>query len=329
MTTRPRAPLNASVLAAILAMSHACTDVGPIDEATIDAAVPASAMANARAPLPIADIQAQVQAQVDAQKAIIALHNGAGTILGSANARLQHVGYFRRIPSHPTPQAVAANLRVAAEELGLLVLNIEIGEPARDRRVATGSSLTPHEKWEIDTETLLGRLPVAISLRGDRAAIARFIDDLPTRVERGVLVTGHRPLPLVAGLASAEQLIGEAYFERTTEIPTTELAWPPLAAWLRAAGHDPDAAATKAQPGYAALAKLVVEGRTLAPDARMVLTSINDMPRWPARAELLTVVTKRIIAVRGDALLAAPAAAAVAAPTIAPTTTLPPPAAQN
>jgi hypothetical protein len=302
-----RAATSAALIVALSALLLiACqptTPTAPASAATAD--VPAQAPPPA---LPLAQVLARVQSEIAALKAVAGLHHAAGGTLGGANAKLQTVGYFRRIPSHPTPTALASNLRAAAGDLGLSVVSLDIADDPRGLDDKEPLTLGPHDRWQPTTDDLLGRQTIRIGLRGPRAAIVGFIDELPRRVERLVCVKGHQPLAEAPGLGAGELLIAEAYFERNLPIPKTELNWPPLADWLRAAGHDPDSPATAALPGYEALAKAVTEGRAIAPDARLVMASINDMPRWPARANALAEVTEQVLGVRGEVVLSAPAA---------------------
>ncbi|MEY3013290.1 MAG: hypothetical protein RIT45_2025 [Pseudomonadota bacterium] len=287
---------------ALLAGLLGCTTAPPSTPAPPAAAPPAAPpAAPAVTPLALAAIRTRVTEEVTAMQAIGNDARLGGVRLGESNRRLQRAGYFRRIPSHPTPAALRSNLQAAAQQAGVVLSKLEITDDPRGNEPVPGPELRPGERWTPDREALLGRLELELHVRGERGALVDFIEKLPHRVERLVLLRGHRP-----GSDGTTVLLGEAYFERTLEPPKVQLDWPPLADWLRAAGHDPDAATTRALPGYAELAAAVAAGRELAPDIRAVLLSAADLPRWTARAQLYDRLGQAAAAIRGDALLDSP-----------------------
>jgi hypothetical protein len=242
-------------------------------------------------------------AEVTALRAVIGEGAANGRVLGEANGKLQRVAYFRRVPSHPAREALQAELRRSAERAGLRVERLAIDDDPRGTAEQEAPLLRPGERWRVDRGRLIGRLPLQIVLRGAPAAIAAWIDALPTAIERLVL------LRQASRVGEAVALQGEAFFERALPAPKVGLDWPPLAEWLRAAGHAPEGASVRAAPGFAALEQAVRIGRELTPDARLVLLSAADLPRWPARAAALAELSAAVAAVKGPALLAALGAA--------------------
>lgn len=250
-------------------------------------------------PLALPELTKRIRAEVTAMVEIVGATRDGARRLGESNLRLQRKGYFRRIPSNPTIPALRANLGAAVVSAGLTLERLEIDDDPRGTKGAAAATIAPGERWTPDREAMLGRLPFRLEVRGDKGGIIAFIDNLPTRVERLVLIRGHRPV------AGGVELLGEAYFERTPEPPKVTLEWPTLEAWLRSAGHDPEDAKLRAEPEFKALEQAVRAGREVAPDARDVLGAAMDLPRWRARGAIFDEVSAAIAAVRGDAILAA------------------------
>ncbi|MCB9739942.1 MAG: hypothetical protein H6747_11815 [Deltaproteobacteria bacterium] len=250
-------------------------------------------------PLVLPDLTKRIRAEVTAMVQIVGATRDGARRLGESNLRLQRRGYFRRIPSNPTIPALRANLGAAVVSAGLTLELLEIDDDPRGTKGTAAATIAPGERWTPDREAMLGRLRFHLQVRGDQSGIIDFIDKLPARVERLVLIRGHRPV------AGGVELFGEAYFERTPEAPKVTLEWPTLEAWLRSAGHDPDDTKLRADPEFKALEQAVRAGREVAPDARDVLGAAMDLPRWRARGAIFDEVSAAIAAVHGDAILAA------------------------
>ena len=254
----------------------------------------------AHKPLPLKTISDGIQKELNQMQKIYDLRGKSGAMLASMNRKLQSRGFSRRIPSGPATQALDSDLRAHATGVGLRVQSLSTHTPKVAPLPKNGVTLPPTQRWKLSPDDVSAEVTAEITLVGPRPLIERFIDDLPKRVERAVLVTGHRRY------AGGAVLLVKAFYERHHPAPKLDLRWPSLEKRLQAAGYPEETEAMRRSPAWADLKERDTKGRARIPSLRTMMLVAHDFPRWFAKAALFNRVSRDIMAVKGKALLSQP-----------------------
>mgnify|MGYP007106917245 CR=1 FL=1 len=219
----------------------------------------------------------------------------AAHALGKLNASFQRRGYFRRVPSHPSVVALESNLRELARsnDLDLLAMRHQL-EPKPTLKAVV---LKPGERWKPAVEELRGVVRLEIDLKGESSRIASFIDQIVTRVEPLMLVTGDQTIP------DGIKLFAETYYEHSLPQPRVHVRWPTLAQRLQEAGWDPKDPKLPTNPTYIALRNAIKTGRQRLPEVRETLNISADFPRWFLRRSFFEDRSVAAMSMRGHILL--------------------------
>ncbi len=241
-----------------------------------------------------------MQVELNQMQKIYNLRSQSGRLLATMNAKLQSRGFSRRIPSGPAVQALESDLRNHARHLGLNSLGWKVNVPSLPTLPKSGVEVAPTERWKLKASDVRGVVNAELIVEGERSKLVAFIDDLPKRVERAVLVTGHRKQ------GNATVLLLRSFYERHHPAPTLNLKWPSLEQRLIAAGYKGQSAALQKSPHWADLVERDRQGRARIPSLRTMMLVAHDFPRWFAKAELFDQISKAIMAVKGTRLLNQP-----------------------
>jgi hypothetical protein len=248
------------------------------------------------APIALSAIAEQLQAENDAMQRVYNRRGPAARQLSRMNAMLQKQGYFLRIPSQPSVESLESQLRaLAAAHPPLIIQGIGVevirGDPVEP------VTLGPGERWSPTAEELLGELRLEIDLHGKPQELVGFIDDLPARVERLIVLEN------LQREQDNYRITARAWFERAMPAPKVTLRWPPLAARLLEAGWDPEDPALRADPAWPTVQKLHDQGRARTPEVRAAVTITADFPRWLLRVREFEALSLRAASVSGASFL--------------------------
>jgi hypothetical protein len=246
--------------------------------------------------VPIAKLIANTKAELDAMALIWKEDYDTGKLLGRVNGAFQRRGYFSRIPSGPSTGGVESNVRHLASLHGLIVENFTVEVPKFDKN-SKGVLLKPGERWQPTDEELFATIRLEIDLQGPIAGAAKMIDEMPTKLERLVLVTGDQ------SLAGGVTLHAECWFERAVAMPRIDLPWPELDERLEAAGWDPKDSALANNTEVDQLKVLLEIGRLRMVDVRNTLTVAADFPRWFARNKFFDAKSLAASSMNGTEIL--------------------------
>lgn len=263
----------------------------------VPAAVPRGTAAPAIARKPLAAVLADVRHEVAALDSVLETATATARALGALNGKLQSRGYFRRVPMGTAVDTLDSHLRALATDRMLTVAAFEARDLDPPRPPPPRPRLIPGVSWEPELADLRRTLTLHLALLGRPQDVAQFVNLLPTRVERLVVITGSEAIP------GGVRLVGEAYFEHDLPPPEVDFAWPPLDVRLRAAGIDPKDPALPKDLDWTALQYADAEGRAKTPDARGIMQIAADFPRWLLRAKHFEDRAAAAVAVRGELLL--------------------------
>jgi hypothetical protein len=273
-----------------LTILAACTPQPPAKPASTAPAAPIERK-------PLSAVLAEMRQEISDMEAVIGSTGETAKALGILNGKLQSLGYFRRVPSTTSLDALRSQIEALAVDRMLRITGFD-GLPMPNGPPATAAPvLGPGQPWQPTLDQLRERIAVTIDLQGRLEDVAQFIDLLPARAERLLIVTGSQPME--GGI----RLLAEAYAERELAQPRVLIEWPPLADRLRAAGWNPDDRSVRADPAWPDLESADAAGRSRLPDARHALQITADFPRWLLRAQFYDERSTALTTTRGDRLL--------------------------
>ncbi len=245
--------------------------------------------------VPLADVLAHVKREITAMGRILERRSEAAKALGRMNASFQQRGYFRRVPTGPALAGLRADLSRLAIANNLKLAGLDArpdpDRPQGDNRQRAGV------RWQPSLDDLRGVVRLTLDLQGPPQQVAAFINSLPDKVERMVLIYGEENIP------DGVRLLGEAYYEHPSHPRDIDLRWPTLRERLLTAGWDPADASLKNDPKLTALRKAVEQGRMMVPQARSSLKVVADFPRWLLRQSFFEERSMKVASVRGELLL--------------------------
>ncbi len=262
---------------------------------TAAAAQAAPAGKSAGKKVPLGKLIATAQAELATMQKIWDHDYSTGRALGGLNGQFQRSAFFSRIPSIPAMEALRAEIQRLASMHNLIVE--KVGADVPDTRPPVPTVLKPGERWEPTDDELFATIRLEIDLQGPVEAAARFIDTVPTHLERLVVVTGDR------ARSGGVRLLAECWFERGAPMPKLDLPWLEVEQRLRAAGYDPDNPQLADNPQIARLSTIVDTGRRRMNDIKNTLAVASDFPRWFARARFFEAKQVAAGAVKGAELL--------------------------
>ncbi len=241
-------------------------------------------------PLPPLQVEALIAAARKDQaafEAIYASRESAAKELSALNGKLQSTGYFRRVPSRPAIESLDVQLRQLATARLLVVKALQV-DLADEPTPPAAARVKPGERWQPTLDELRLVIPMRLDVVGAPRDVARYLDDLPTNIDRLLVVQRTERLPVVPGESPAVRLHLEAYCERALPQPELELVWLGLDERLSAAGLDPKTPSVRDHPQLPVLVAQVDLGHKRLPDVRRVLAIAADFPRWQLRWQFLT-----------------------------------------
>lgn len=233
-------------------------------------------------PLDIETLIAAARKDQSAFEAIYASREGAAKELAALNGKLQSTGYFRRVPTRPALESMDAQLRQLATARLLVVTGVHI-DLAEEPTPPAAAVIKPGQRWQPTLDELRLTIAVRFDVQGNPRDVARFVDDLPTQVDRLLVLQRVENLASPAGQLPIVRLHLQAYCERALPQPVVDLAWPDVDERLVAAGLDPKSPAVRNHPQLPVLVAQVDLGQKRLPDVKRVLSIAADFPRWQLR----------------------------------------------
>lgn len=294
--SRPCAWLTGCCVAALWVVTAAGCGAGDQTPQEAASGSPKTVKNGAKTPIPIAKLIAKTKAELNAMALVWKEDYDTGKLLGRVNGGFQSRGYFSRIPSGPSTGGVESNLRHVASQHGLIIENFSAVVPELDS-APQAAVLKPGERWQPKDEELFATIRLEIDLQGPVAGAAKMINDLPTKLERLVVVTGDQ------SRAGGVTLYAECWFERPVPMPQIDLPWPELEERLMAAGWDPKDSALVGNTEVDQLRVLLETGRLRMVDVRNTLAVAADFPRWFARNKFFDAKSLAASAMNGTEIL--------------------------
>ncbi|MBM4345209.1 MAG: hypothetical protein FJ100_17705 [Deltaproteobacteria bacterium] len=233
-------------------------------------------------PLTVEALIAAARKDQAAFEAIYASREGAARELAALNGKLQSTGYFRRVPARPAVESLNSQLRQLAT-IRLLVVKEAHVDLAEEPTPPSAAVIKPGERWQPRLDDLRLVIPLRLDVQGSARDVARYLDDLPTQVDRLLVVQRVERRPTPAGESPIVRLHLEAYCERALPQPELDLHWPGVDERIVAAGLDPSSPAVRDHPQLPVLVAQVELGQKRLPDVRRVLSITADFPRWQLR----------------------------------------------